>query len=316
MSYILDALKKSERERPPGPVPDLFTVHGPQPSLPRRPTRAIVAAVLFLVVLAISLWAWIGTGRREEGAAQPPTAAAPQPGAAASGAPERFRLVAAPATTAPVRTPAVATARARTVDEHSHATTLPALKTRGSTTSPMVQSSAPPVISSGNPPAVPAAPPGTTTPAPTAVPEAPRVPSPSSAVSAPAAPPATSAGGAGVSAPGHAGEMSPPSIPAVTTVISPEPLPAVSTSVVEPPADGRVLNLDELPAPVRAELPKLLVSGHVWSEEPALRLLSVDDRLLHEGDEAAPGVSLQEITPSGAVFIYKGWHFRVAGVRP
>jgi len=83
-----------------------------------------------------------------------------------------------------------------------------------------------------------------------------------------------------------------------------------------PPADGRVLELGDLPAPVRAELPKLLVSGHVWSEEPSLRLLSVDDRLLRESDEAAPGVGLQEITPAGAVFVFKGWRFRVGGGRP
>jgi len=91
---------------------------------------------------------------------------------------------------------------------------------------------------------------------------------------------------------------------------------AASPSEEAPPADGRVLDLAELPAPIRAGLPKLLVSGHVWSEEPSMRLLSVDDRLLHEGGEAAPGVSLQEITPAGAVFVYQGWHFRVAGGRP
>jgi general secretion pathway protein B len=74
-----------------------------------------------------------------------------------------------------------------------------------------------------------------------------------------------------------------------------------------------VVDLAELPARVRAQLPKLLVSGHVWSEEPSLRLLSVDDRLLREGSEAAPGVSLQEITPEGAVFVFKGWRFRIPG---
>lgn len=77
-----------------------------------------------------------------------------------------------------------------------------------------------------------------------------------------------------------------------------------------------MLKVAELPASIRAELPKLLVSGHVWSEEPSLRLLSVDDRLLHEGGEAAPGVGLLEITPAGAVFGYKGWRFRVSGGRP
>ena len=32
MSYILEALKKSEKKRPAGTVPDLFTVQGPLPA--------------------------------------------------------------------------------------------------------------------------------------------------------------------------------------------------------------------------------------------------------------------------------------------
>ena len=45
MSYILDALKKSEQQRPPGPVPDLFTVQGPQPpGASRRPLLALAGA--------------------------------------------------------------------------------------------------------------------------------------------------------------------------------------------------------------------------------------------------------------------------------
>ena len=104
-------------------------------------------------------------------------------------------------------------------------------------------------------------------------------------------------------------------VPAAVQAAAPETVPPTAPEEA-PPADGRVLNLAELPAPIRAELPKLLVSGHIWSEDSSMRLLSVDDRLLHEGGEAAPGVSLQEITPAGAVFVYKGWHFRVAGGRP
>jgi general secretion pathway protein B len=96
----------------------------------------------------------------------------------------------------------------------------------------------------------------------------------------------------------------------------PYPVPAASEPEETPPADGRVLDLAELPATISAELPNLLVSGHVWSEEPSMRLLSVNDRLLREGGEAAPGVRLQEITPEGAVLVFKGWRFRVAGRRP
>jgi general secretion pathway protein B len=77
-----------------------------------------------------------------------------------------------------------------------------------------------------------------------------------------------------------------------------------------PPEDGRVVSIDELPESVRKDLAKFVVSGHVWSEEPALRLLTVQDRIVREGGEAAPGVRLEEITQTGAVFTVRGWRFR------
>jgi len=315
MSYILDALKKSERERPPGPVPDLFTVHGPQPPSPRWPTRAIVALALLLAVPVTALLIWIGTDRRDEDSAQTPVAASPQLRAEDSTAPVTSLTVAAPAPTATAR---AAAAKRRPFDERSQPPAPPAHKPRGADASSVI------------PAAVPAAPPDFVAPPASGTPDPVRVsavviPMPRAPISMPPVPviSASSAmplppqtGAEVASAPAPIPEMPPAGIPAAPPVTSPEPLPAVSASEQAPPADGRVLDLTELPAPIRAELPKLLVSGHVWSEEPSLRLLSVDDRLLHEGGEAAPGVSLQEITPAGAVFVYKGWHFRVAGRRP
>ena len=73
------------------------------------------------------------------------------------------------------------------------------------------------------------------------------------------------------------------------------------------------MDVEALPQDVRASLGKLAVSGHVWSEEPGLRMLTVSDRIVREGQEAAPGVRLLEITQEGAVFTARGWRFRVAG---
>lgn len=274
MSYILDALKKSERERPPGPVPDLFTVHGPRLPSPRRSVRAIVAVTLLLVVLAIGLVAWMGTGRRDEGAARPPVDASPQPYAAAPAVSVPPHAIATPTEPAPARVVARATVR-RPVDERSPTTAKPAQKSPGTAASAAVPLAASDLM------------------APVAAPVAPGA----TPLDLPAVPGMPLAG-----------------IQAAADLTAPEP--AVSVPAQEPPADGRVLDLDELPAPIRAELPKLLVTGHVWSEDSSLRLLNVNDRLLHEGGELAPGVSLQEITQSGAVFVFKGWRFRVAGGRP
>jgi general secretion pathway protein B len=282
MSYILDALKKSERERPPGTAPDLFTVHGPQPQppSPRWPTRAIIAVALLLAVPAIGLLAWIGTDRRDESAVRPTVAASPQPRAEDPTGPTPPRTVAAPAPAAPARI--VAAAR-RPPGERPQPPALPRQRSRGS------------VVPSVVPTPGPAATPTSAAPAPASVTAVPVSLTPAPDMSAPS-------------------DMPPP--PEAGREAPTAPVPAVSEPEEAPPADGRVLDLAGLPATISAELPKLLVTGHVWSEEPSMRLLSVDDRLLREGGEAAPGVSLQEITPEGAVFVFKGWRFRVAGRRP
>ena len=282
MSYILDALKKSERERPPGTVPDLFTVHGPQsePPSPRSQTRLIVAVALLLAVPALGLLVWMGTSRRAESAVRLPVAAPSQPRAADPTAPETPRTVAAPIPPAPAA--AVAAAR-KPLDKRPQTPVLPRQRSRGAV--------APPV----GPTARQAVTPATAAPAPSSLPAVPQALAPAPVAVAPADMPV----------PPEAGREAPTA-----------PAPSGSEPEETPPADGRVLDLAELPATIGAGLPSLLVTGHVWSEEPSMRLLSVDDRLLREGGEAAPGVRLQEITPAGAIFVFKGWRFRVAGRRP
>jgi general secretion pathway protein B len=281
MSYILDALKKSERERPPGPVPDLFTVHGPQPAPPRRSARAIVAAALLLTVPAIALWVWVGMGRRAEDAARPPVAAAPAQRAAASDPPVTPRVSVVPKPPAPARAAAAGVAR-KPAGGRQRISTPATSKAPDTAASPVAGATIPPAQPLAEVRAVvPPAPPSPDAPA-----HVPLKPSPVVAGSPAGAEPARDA---------------------VSTA------PAVEEA---PPADGRVLDVAELPEPVRAGLPKLHVTGIVWSEEPSLRLLSVDDRILREGGEAAAGVSLREITPEGAEFVFKGWHFRVTGGRP
>ncbi|HEY5998762.1 MAG TPA: general secretion pathway protein GspB, partial [bacterium] len=100
-------------------------------------------------------------------------------------------------------------------------------------------------------------------------------------------------------------------------VVTSQPVPIeAATPAPEPeapPADGRVVGMEELPQDLRATLAKFSVSGHVWSEEPGLRLLTVNDRIVREGQDAAPGVRLEQITQDGAVFSLRGWRFRVTG---
>jgi general secretion pathway protein B len=99
----------------------------------------------------------------------------------------------------------------------------------------------------------------------------------------------------------------------------PKPPPTVTayppaTAYPPPPAEsaaGRLLTLTELPADVQRDLPKLAISGGVYSPTPAQRLLIVNGQVLNEGAEAAPGVLLEQIRPKTAVLNFRGYRYGV-----
>jgi general secretion pathway protein B len=100
---------------------------------------------------------------------------------------------------------------------------------------------------------------------------------------------------------------------------TPKSAPAVTAyppaTAYPPPAasdPSRLLVLAELPADVQRELPKLAISGGVYSPTPAQRLLIVNGQVLNEGVEAAPGVLLEQIRPKTAVFNFRGYRYGVA----
>lgn len=100
---------------------------------------------------------------------------------------------------------------------------------------------------------------------------------------------------------------------------APKPAPAVTayppaTAYPPPPAASdttRLPVLADLPADVQRELPKLAISGGVYSPTPAQRLLVVNGQVLNEGVEAAPGVLLEQIRPKTAVFNFRGYRYGV-----
>jgi len=98
--------------------------------------------------------------------------------------------------------------------------------------------------------------------------------------------------------------------------------PAITATPAEPPADTAaddvaeqlVMSMADLPPSVRDELPAMKISVHAYSGNPEARLVGIDNRTLREGDFVIPGLELEEITPDGMIFSYKGYRFR-RGVR-
>jgi general secretion pathway protein B len=58
-------------------------------------------------------------------------------------------------------------------------------------------------------------------------------------------------------------------------------------------------------------LPEFNISGHAYSPEPQTRVARINEKILQEGQELAPGLKLEEITPGGVIFGYRGYRFRV-----
>ena len=94
----------------------------------------------------------------------------------------------------------------------------------------------------------------------------------------------------------------------------PEPGRPVGTDPADAAQGQRVMTLAELPLSIQQEIPRMSVSVHAYSGEPQNRLVGINERMLREGGYVAPGLRLEQITPDGMIFSYKGYHFS-RGVR-
>ena len=93
----------------------------------------------------------------------------------------------------------------------------------------------------------------------------------------------------------------PPAKPRPAPAASAEAAPTAKASTKPPP----------LTAAQKAALPRIAVSGSSYSANPAHRMLIVNDQLVKEGEELAPGLTLEAIGPHSAIFNQRGTRFNV-----
>lgn len=74
-------------------------------------------------------------------------------------------------------------------------------------------------------------------------------------------------------------------------------------------------SVTNLPSALQQEIPKLVILIHSYSDTPKSRFVFINDRKWHEEDYPAPGLKLEQITPDGVIFSYKGYRFR-RGINP
>jgi len=88
--------------------------------------------------------------------------------------------------------------------------------------------------------------------------------------------------------------------------------PAAAPALTAASAAAPIPRLAELPESTRRELPKLAISGSVYSEDPASRFLIANGEVLHEGHKLGPELVLEQIRPHELVLRYKGQAYRQA----
>ena len=95
------------------------------------------------------------------------------------------------------------------------------------------------------------------------------------------------------------------SVPPVAPPAVKQPVASLPPATANPPAS-------DIAARPPADAPQLAIGGYIYSENPSERQLLVNNRLLREGSEAAPGVILEKMMPKAAVFNYRGQRYQLA----
>jgi general secretion pathway protein B len=72
-----------------------------------------------------------------------------------------------------------------------------------------------------------------------------------------------------------------------------------------------VQSFAELSTDARARLPAVNISGSTYSKNPALRMLIANGKVVQEGGEIAPGLTLETIEQRSAVLNHQGLRYRI-----
>lgn len=283
MSYILDALRKSEQERQRGRLPDIASLpEQPLPPTARRGWWLGLVVVTLLNMVGVAGWWWTSRGPTETpvthnkemaASAMPST---PAPVAASSTAPSNPAASATPPSPAgtPVSTPGSVVAPQAVTTAQPAGTLIPAQPYQQVIVIPQGTSAVVQSPASGQPVPVTYAPPVATA-LPQSVPDA----------------------------------VMPPPPPA-------PPLPPELARAIEPGSTGvpditYLPKLEELPPALRSRVPAMTFSSHMYSSMEQFRSVVINGQRMRQGSTLQPGLELATITENGVVLTIDGTSFQV-----
>lgn len=68
----------------------------------------------------------------------------------------------------------------------------------------------------------------------------------------------------------------------------------------------------DLPLNIQNEIPTVTVGGYIYSANRTECQLLINKLLLHEGEQVAPGLTLERMMPHSAILNYKGYRYRIS----
>jgi len=104
--------------------------------------------------------------------------------------------------------------------------------------------------------------------------------------------------------------VAPAEAPIALTPLAPDStLAATSTTIAVP------VQISELPESVQRNIPEMRFSSHIFAEDSTLRLVNINGNNIREGDIAAKGIRLVEITEEGVLLRYQDQLFEMSVLR-
>ena len=85
------------------------------------------------------------------------------------------------------------------------------------------------------------------------------------------------------------------------------PAPAAQPA---PAPEAPIPRLSDLPESMRREMPKLTISGSVYSDDPASRFVMINGEVAREGAKLGADLVLEQIGPRELVLRFKGQRYR------
>jgi general secretion pathway protein B len=73
-----------------------------------------------------------------------------------------------------------------------------------------------------------------------------------------------------------------------------------------------IVALQDLPPQIQREIPTLAINGYIYASNPAERSVLINNQLRREGQQVAPGLTLEKLLPKEMVLNYRGYRYRIA----